>query len=334
MVDRHHGVGQALEDLAAALRAVGARVEEVGRPAPDRLLARPGPGAPAVAIRAVGASRADPVHVAPLLRGNRGPATVLVADLVPDQTRQLLREAGWGWLDRRGQLRVLAPGLLVDTAVPALERPRVSARRPISGRGGTTWAAALLLDPDRPPVLREVARRSGLAASTLSAAAAALRGAELVGERDRPVLPDLFWALAEAWRPAWECLARRPEDGSTVIGGWAAARAAGAEAPTETAGAPMGTERLARAAGAPGAVDLYVAGPAEVSRLVRACGRCHPGLEAARVAVMPTPLVAVTAGAGGVAAGLFAALDIAGAQGGVQTLGAWQPTDGTAPVWR
>ena len=315
---------QDIDDLAAALGHVGARVDQVGRPAADSLLVRPGPGAPAVAVRVRGTARADPARVAQLLGGEAGPAragavTVVVADLVPDRSRELLRAAGWGWLDRRGSLRVQAPGLLVETPVPALLRPPVSGRPAVSGRGGATWAAALLLEPGRTPVLREVARRSGLAPSTLAGAARPVREAGLVDGRGRARLPDLFWALVEAWRPAWTPVAAVPADGSgqLVTGGWAAAL---------RHGAPVDPDRVEPP-------DLYVPTPAGLARVVREGRRCHPELAAARVAVAPTPLVVSTAGtapgdgssAAVVVHPLFAALDLADLQGGADVLARWRP---------
>jgi hypothetical protein len=319
---------QDLDDLAAALAHVGARVDQVGRPAPDSLLVRPGPGAPAVVVRVRGLSRGDPARVARLLAeaagpGRSAPVTVLVADLVSDRGRELLRAAGWGWLDRRGTLRIQGPGLLIDAPVPATGRPPVSVRPPISGRSGITWAAALLLDPGRSPVLREVSRRAGMAPSSLSAAAAPVREAGLVDGQGRARLPDLFWALADAWRPAWipvGALPSRPggQDAraAVVLGGAAAAL---------IHGAPAGPEWEERA-------DLYVETPAEVARLARECGRCHPDLGVARLAVAPTALVATTAapdsrspGGWPVVHRLFAALDLVDRPGGAGALARWQP---------
>jgi hypothetical protein len=314
---------QDLDDLAAALGHVGARVDQVGRPAADSLLVRPGPGGPAVAVRVRGAARADPARVARLVEGDRaggraGAVTVVVADLVPDRSRDLLRAAGWGWFDRRGSLRVQAPGLVIDTRVPAAVRPAVTGRPAISGRGGTTWAAALLLEAGRAPVLREVARRSGLAPSTLAAAGRPVRQAGLVDTSGRGRLPELFWALAEAWRPAWTPVATVPPGGAAgaVTAGWEAAR---------LHGAPVGalTDEPA---------DAYVETPDELARVVRECRRCHPELAAARVAVAPTPLVLSTAmRESGAAPGglvvhpLFAALDLADRPGGADVLARWQP---------
>jgi hypothetical protein len=142
---------------------------------------------------------------------------VLVADAVPDATRALLRDAGWGWFDRRGQLFLQAPGMLVnDTAVQA--HPRTPATSsppaPIRGRAGLTVAAALLTSPDEPPGVREVARASGLAPSTISTAVKALRESSLVAGDGRPLVPELFWAMSDVWAPERVPLASAPEAGA------------------------------------------------------------------------------------------------------------------------
>src|SRR4051794_23361697 len=38
---------------------------------------------------------------------------VVVAAAVPEATKAILREHGWGWLDRRGELDVRIPGLVI-----------------------------------------------------------------------------------------------------------------------------------------------------------------------------------------------------------------------------
>jgi hypothetical protein len=47
---------------------------------------------------------------------------LLVADRITAEARTVLTDAGWSWLDRRGQLHLRAPGVRVDLAVPTAER--------------------------------------------------------------------------------------------------------------------------------------------------------------------------------------------------------------------
>jgi len=142
----------------------------------------------------------------------------LVADNVPEATRVLLRDAGWGWFDRRGHLFLQAPGLLIsDTSVEP--RPRGTSSRqaaPVRGRAGLTVAAALLARPDEPPGVREIGRESGLAPSTVSTALKALRDASLVDRGGHPLVPELFWTLADAWHPDRVSLAAPPAPGAAA----------------------------------------------------------------------------------------------------------------------
>ena len=65
-----------------------------------------------------------------------------------------------------------------------------------------SYAAALLLEPERSAKLRSVAREIGMSPQSISNAARLLADAGLVNADGTPALPDLFWALADVWRPA------------------------------------------------------------------------------------------------------------------------------------
>jgi len=139
---------------------------------------------------------------------------VVVADVVTGSARDSLRAQRVGWLDRRGHLRLTAEDVLVDTAITPL--PRRVAGDEVSGdpfgRGRATVevALALLLSPDNPPGIRELAREVDLAPSTVSRAHARLQHASLVTPEGPPLLPELFWELADRWRPRWVHLAAEP----------------------------------------------------------------------------------------------------------------------------
>lgn len=125
---------------------------------------------------------------------------IAVADRITADARAYLTREGWSWLDLRGHMRLTGPGLFVDSDIPA-----VSERRP--GRAGFTGqvsvevAASLLLDPDRPVGIRATASSLSRAPSSVSDAMGALRAAGLVDSRSRPEVPELFWELAEQWKP-------------------------------------------------------------------------------------------------------------------------------------
>jgi hypothetical protein len=134
-----------------------------------------------------------------------GTVRVLVADQISGAVRAALNDAGIGWLDRRGHLRLVGAGVYIDADVAPLPRTNVSssAREPINGRSGLAAAAALLIRPDDPPGVSELARVAGLNPSSVSRAMVALARAHLAERRGRghyrALVPELFWALADAW---------------------------------------------------------------------------------------------------------------------------------------
>ena len=64
----------------------------------------------------IGRAHPTPADLTALVRsgGGRGPV-VVVADRISDAGRDVLRADGWGWLDRRGHLRLWAPGLRIES---------------------------------------------------------------------------------------------------------------------------------------------------------------------------------------------------------------------------
>ena len=109
----------------------------------------------AIEIKAV-ARRADPGPVAHALKTWIGQHDmlrtlttddiygVIVAAAVPEATKALLRANGWGWFDRRGELDVRMPGLIVHATHiggSTDDDAERTARDPIRGRAGISAAA-------------------------------------------------------------------------------------------------------------------------------------------------------------------------------------------------
>ena len=274
-------------------------------------------------------------------RGNL--AHLAVGDLVTAAAQDALREAGWGWLDRRGHLLLRAKGVHIDADVPADERPTAGTpAHTISGMAAISWAAALLMSPEDPPAMREVARRVSLSHSAIVAAAKKLKAASLVRADGRPLVPELFWALAEEWHPAPVALAELPPAGdASTYGalevnlddgpGWAVAGTIGAVA----WGAPL-------VIGSEYPPDFYVPTTAELRQATLRLGEAARFEDrACTVAVAPTPLACVERferqssewGRWRFARGLFAALDLAQDRArGAEILESWNPKDFTR-VW-
>lgn len=217
--------------MAALRGALQNSVEVSAGPAggPDLVVALPAAGTLAVEIKAV-ATRAEPGPIANALRmwdaelasmrSRTGTPVVgvVVAGTIPDATKVILREHDWGWLDRRGELDLRGPGLVVHTSdlAPMAGPTRSNPRDPIQGRAGIATAACLLMSEERVPGVREIARRADLAPSTVSTTLAALRRASLVEHDGRPLVPELFWSLADAWTPERHPFADVPTPGTRL----------------------------------------------------------------------------------------------------------------------
>src|SRR4051812_10859058 len=93
-----------LGDIAEALGALGVDARLDG----DVLVVDGSRLMPAV----VGRAHPTPADLRQMVGEASGTApAVVVADRISDAGRDILRGAGWGWLDRRGHVRVWAPGV-------------------------------------------------------------------------------------------------------------------------------------------------------------------------------------------------------------------------------
>jgi hypothetical protein len=134
-----------------------------------------------------------------------GAITVVVGDQISQEMRAALSAREVGWLDRRGHMRISAPGLFVDADVPPSPRHDAGTRvasPSIAGRAGLAAAAALLLAPEEALNASATARMAGLNPSSITRALKRLVAAQLVdshGSAYRPLVPELFWELAEVW---------------------------------------------------------------------------------------------------------------------------------------
>jgi DNA-binding transcriptional ArsR family regulator len=207
-------------------------------------------------------------------------------------------------------------------------------------------ATALLMEPAAGVSVRELARRLGRSASTVSEVLAALRRAGLVDDGHRVEGTQLFWEVADRWRIARVYLARVPvpggdatitkplrlglDDAETTIG-WALTDSAAAV----VYGAPLAvrTGQL---------LDFYVPDPATVRRATTLLGPASPRPQA-RCAVQVAPVPAACSHRVDLAANpfkwplahpVFVALDLAQDAGrGREILGAWTPPYRWARVW-
>jgi len=304
----------ALVALTAAFESAG--VPTTASDAADLVVRAP--GGTRLDLQVKPASRVGPMQVRRYLEQTLGPGILMVvADELTRDAQQELREAGAGFLDRRGHLYLRSDALHLDVDIaPDPRKSETSAvSDPIRGGAGITVASALLLHAGEALGVRELARRTGLPVSTTSKALAPIRDAALM-DGGQALVPDLFWALADVWHPERTPLAERPPDGAGVVSGTVAAAELGAPVAV-TADSPP---------------DLYVVGETELRSLARRHGTATGQSRNASVAVEPTALVTETA-TGNVAHPLFVALDLAQDRArGREILDAWNPA-GVTRVW-
>lgn len=339
----------AVEALADAVKAVGLAtqtVEEADR-GTDIVILLPDGGALEASLKLASLVTADSAQ-GQLRRWAQGAdghaAMVVVADRITSEARDDLNRAGWNWLDLRGHLRLVGPGLFVDADVPAQVEP--NGRTALSGRVGPELAALLLLNPTRRLGVRAAAAVLSRAPSTVSEAFAALRAEGLVDGDNRPEVPALFWELAAGWSPTSRDVASIPDpnrgrDNTALRLGLDSVESASGWALTDTRaavayGAPVST----RADHPP---DFYVPDQSTLRRALQVLGPATTSSSrAGTIRVAPAPMVCTdrvdattwTNEKWPLASPLFVALDLAQDPGrGREILEAWEPRKPWHRVW-
>jgi hypothetical protein len=154
-----------------------------------------------VSLNLVARAHPTPADLRQLVEAATGhlPA-VVVADRISEPGREELRRAGWGWLDRRGHLRVWTPGVRIESPVG----PGAGSGRPRVADPWTTVglevALAALIDPAEQVTARRVAPRIGRSVGATHEIIARFVEVGLVGPiTKQPLLPELFWEAAAHW---------------------------------------------------------------------------------------------------------------------------------------
>jgi len=274
-----------------------------------------------------------------------GSVLLLVGDRVTEAARRLLVEHDAGYYDLRGHLALRSDSVVIDADVEPISGP-VERADALSGSVGLEVAAALLMEPTAGVKVRELARRLGRSASTVSAVLAGMRRAGLVDDRHRVEGTQLFWQVADRWPASRVYLSRLPVPGQDA----AITRPLrlGLDDPETTTGWALTDSAAAAAYGAPLAVragqalDFYVPDQATLRRAtvllgsaaVRSEARCAvrvaPVGEACsrRVDLMTSPYEWPLAHP------VFVAMDLAQDAGrGREALDSWTPPERWARVW-
>jgi hypothetical protein len=344
--------GDGADVLREAVASIGVGVETLS-PGPghgaDLVLVNPAGGRILVEVKRQALASTDglPRRIAQWNRQLSGDAAVrvVVADRVTSEAREMLRAAGWGWLDLRGHLHIAAPGLFIDTDVAALRDPP-GRSAPLAGRAGLEVAAALLLAPEAPIGVRQLASELNRAPSTVSEVLSSMTTEGLIDEQRRPAVPELFWALAARWRPSQVDVASIPAPGNRAV---TDALKLGLDDIADTVGWALTDSVAASIYGAPVSIrsdhprDFYVPDQATSRRAVHllAAARDHDS-RAATVRVAPVPMICsrrIDAARWAneewpLAQPLFVALDLAQDPGrGREILNSWTPNEPWQRVW-
>lgn len=139
---------------------------------------------------------------------------LVVADRIAVDAKRALREAGVNYLDRRGELRIVAPPLIVDTVVEPTLLKTGGTGGALDSQVAKEVAICCLLTPDEPHGVRQTARLIDRAPSAVSGAMAGLRDDGLLTSAGEPLIPNLFDELLTVWRRRAVALASLPNTGA------------------------------------------------------------------------------------------------------------------------
>jgi hypothetical protein len=184
------GLAGALEEVGVEARWLGDDSVEIG-------------GTPFAVERVRVVRESDGALLAHVHDASGRPPTIIVADRISEAARAQLSRVDLAWLDRRGHLWIRTDGIFVNVDVQPSTGPPVRRVVEIFKGTGLDVALALLRFPFEPYGVNQLARVIGRSPGRVSEILTALRDQGLVGTDDRPTVPELFWAVAEGWKPRW-----------------------------------------------------------------------------------------------------------------------------------
>ena len=274
----------------------------------------------------------------------RQPPLLVVADRIAADAKRSMREAGVNYFDRRGDLRIVAPPLIIDTNVESTVPITPGSSGPLDSQVAKEVAICCLLTPDQPHGVRQVARYIDRAPSAVSHAMSRLREDGLLTSAGEALIPDLFHELLGVWRRRAVALAASPGTGvqearRLKLGLDEPENSTGWALTNTLAAASWGIPIVARGDHPP---DFYVPSESVIRAARSLLGHAaDPAARACTVAVTPVRLACLhridhsqtSGGRWPVANHIIVALDIAQDRArGLEALQQWNP-EGIVRTW-
>jgi hypothetical protein len=269
---------------------------------------------------------------------------LVVGDRVTKDARAVLTGHHAGYFDLRGHLAMRSATIVIDVDVEPVSG-HAERTNALNGPVGLEVASALLMNPAEGVAVRELARRLGRSASTVSEILGALRSTDLVDERHRVEGAELFWQVAERWPADRVHVAHLPMPGDATL---TKSLRLGLDDAEQTTGWALTDSAAAAAYGAPLAVsteqllDFYVPDQATARRATTLLGAALSQAQA-RCTIRIAPVPAVCSRRLDLASNpfewplahpVFVALDLAQDAGrGREVLADWTPPKRWARVW-
>ena len=144
----------------------------------------------------------------------QGAPLLVVADRIAADAKRSLQEAGVNYFDRRGELRIVAPPLIIHTVVESTLPMAGGSGRSLDSQVAKEVAICCLLTPNQPHGVRAVARYIDRAPSAVSNTLTRLREDGLLTSAGEAMIPDLFHELLAGWRRRAVALAALPGTGA------------------------------------------------------------------------------------------------------------------------
>jgi hypothetical protein len=205
MLAAHHLGGMmslvAATELCLLLRELGIAAQPVRRPVGVRL-------DNGTCLEVAEAEVSTSTLVAQLQAATPASAVLVTSELRAPH-RAALEEAGVGWLDRRGHLRV--PSLEIDQLVADLTAP-VPPLPDVWRRASVVAVALVLMQRDGPvPPIHDLGFYAGITRNAAVQALEALHSVGMIDDHDVPRRDALLMHLSARWWTRWFGLAARPD---------------------------------------------------------------------------------------------------------------------------